>query len=83
MADVETEVVKIIAAKAQLDPSKLIRSAKLTELNISSLDVVEIIFAIEELFDIQIAFNANKAKDDFESVADIVLAVETLVAQKA
>ena len=83
MADVESEVLKIIAGKASVDAATLDRGAKLTDLNIASLDVVEIVFALEELFDIQIPFNANKAQAEFETVGDVVRAVETLVAQKA
>ncbi len=83
MTDVANEVLKIIAAKASIDVELLDRTAKLTDLNIASLDVVEIVFALEELFDIQIPFNANKATSDFETVAHVVLAVESLVSGKA
>lgn len=83
MADVESEVLKIIAGKASVDPATLERGAKLADLNIASLDVVEIVFALEELFDIQIPFNANKAQSEFETVGDVVRAVESLVTEKA
>ncbi len=79
MADVKKEVLEIIAAKASLDAAVLDPAAKLADLNIASLDVVEIVFALEEKFDIQIPFNANKAKTEFETVGDVVHAVETLV----
>ena len=83
MADVQSEVLKIIAAKASTDPAELDLGAKLTDLNIASLDVVEIVFALEEKFDIEIPFNANKAQSEFETVGDVVRAVQTLVAEKA
>lgn len=83
MADVESEVLKIIAEKAAVDPTTIDRGAKLSDLNIASLDVVEIVFALEEQFDIQIPFNANKAQAEFETVGDVVRAVEALVSQKA
>jgi acyl carrier protein len=82
MADVAGEVLKIIASKASVDAQTLDPAAKLTDLNIASLDVVEIVFALEEQFDIQIPFNANKAQAEFETVGDVVRAVEGLVARK-
>jgi acyl carrier protein len=82
MPTVETEVLKIIAAKAQVEPATLAPGAKLSSLNISSLDVVEIVFALEEMFDIQIPFNANKAKSEFDTVGDVMRAVAALVAAR-
>jgi acyl carrier protein len=83
MTDVENKVLNIIASKASVPPETLTREAKLSDLNIASLDVVEIVFALEELFDIQIPFNANKAQKEFESVGDVVRAVESLLSNKA
>jgi acyl carrier protein len=83
MADVKKEVLGIIAAKASLDVAVLDPAAKLTDLNIASLDVVEIVFALEERYDIQIPFNANKARTEFETVGDVIRAVESLVSGKA
>jgi acyl carrier protein len=42
------------------------------------------IFDLEEKFDIQIPYNANtnNPRTEFETVADVVRAVEELVAQK-
>jgi acyl carrier protein len=83
MTDVKQGVLEIIAAKADLDVADLSETAKLADLNISSLDVVEIIFALEEKFDIQIPFNANNAKVEFGAVSDVVRAVETLLRERA
>ena len=42
------------------------------------------IFDLEEKFDVQIPYNANTAnvRTEFETVGDVVAAVEKLVAQK-
>ncbi|MBT5496175.1 MAG: acyl carrier protein, partial [Alphaproteobacteria bacterium] len=53
--------------------------ASLQELEIESLDVVEIIFAIEEKFDIHVPFNANDQDLEFDTVGDVVKAVENLI----
>ena len=83
MADVKKEVLEIIAAKTSLDVAVLEPAALLVDLNIASLDVVEIVFALEEKFDIQIPFNANKAKTEFATVGDVVRAVEALVTERS
>ena len=59
MPDIEDAVLEIIAAKAKQERSALSRQTELSTLNLDSLDVVEIIFQIEEKFDISIPYNAN------------------------
>jgi acyl carrier protein len=56
-------------------------SEPLDKLGLDSLQVVELVFDIEEKFDIQIPLNANM---DLESktVADLIQAVDQLVAAK-
>jgi len=82
MGDVVEDVITIIAEKAQIDRGKVVLSAKLTELHIASLDVVEIIFAIEEKFGIEVPFNANSPQLEFETVGAVVQAVEKLLAER-
>lgn len=59
MPDVEDAVLGIIAAKAKQDRTGLSRQTELSTLNLDSLDVVEIIFQVEEEFDISVPYNAN------------------------
>ena len=47
MASVESDIFEIIAEKAAVEREKVVSGAKL-KLEIESLDVVEIIFAVEE-----------------------------------
>ena len=45
--------------------------------------MVEIIFELEERFDIEIPFNANQANaDPFATVGEVIAAVEGLVASE-
>ena len=39
---------------------------------------VEMIFDLEEKFDIQIPFNANDAKPEFETVGEVVEAIKKI-----
>ena len=82
MANVESDIFEIIAAKAAVDRSKVISGASLEELEIESLDVVEIIFVIEEKFDINVPFNANDQELVFDTVGDVVKAVENLIKER-
>ncbi len=81
MSNVESDIFEIIADKAAVERDKIIGSASLQELEIESLDVVEIIFAIEEKFDIHVPFNANDQEMEFDTVGDVVKAVENLIAE--
>ena len=57
------------------------RADALETLGLESLDVLELTFAIEEKFNIEIPFNAN-TEFDFKTVGELVHAVEGLVAKK-
>jgi len=84
--NISETVMRIIATQAVLDPSDVTMDSTLDELAIDSLGLVEAIFAIEEAFDIQVPFNANEPSEsafDISSVASIVRAIETLVAEQA
>jgi acyl carrier protein len=83
MADVATDVLAIIANKLRGDRPAIQLTDRLEDLGIESLDAVEMIFELEEKFDIEIPYNANDARPEFDTVADVVRAVEGLVAGKA
>lgn len=83
--DVESVVVGILAEQAGMSPEDVNLGATLEDLGIDSLGVVETIFSIEEAFDIQVPFNANRPEDsgfDIKTVGSIVRSVETLIATR-
>ena len=83
MSDVAAETIGVIA-KHVADKGKAVQLGdKLTDLGVESLDVIELVMELEEKFDIHIPFNANDTEmKDFQTVGDIVRAIETLVAKK-
>jgi acyl carrier protein len=84
-AEIEAEVIAILATQLLLSPSDIPRDAALDALGLDSLGKVEAIFALEERFGIAIPFNANEsAPQDFDisSVPGIVAGVERLIAQQ-
>jgi acyl carrier protein len=84
MSDVATDVMAIIQKKVRIERSQLALDDKLRDLGLESLDALELVFDIEEKFDIEIPVNANDANiGGFETVGDVVQAVEKLIAQKA
>jgi acyl carrier protein len=81
MADVAEGVIELVSGKVHYRHSPLQMSDELENLGLSSLDVLELTFAIEEKFNIEIPFNAN-TEFDFKTVGELVHAVEGLVAKK-
>jgi acyl carrier protein len=87
MSDQTTDkIIEIIADQAMLDPSEVTRESSPESLGLDSLGIVEIVFAIEETFDVSVPFNANepdKSGFDISSVGKIVDAVKTLIAEQS
>ena len=83
--DIEKGIVKILAQQALIPETDIKLESNLNDLGLDSLSVVEIIFSLEETFDITIPFNANEtSKSEFiiDSVSTIVSGVKTLIADK-
>ena len=62
--DLQGRVIAILAAQALREPSGLTLDMSLEGLGIDSLGMAEIIFAIEEEFDVMVPFNANESATD-------------------
>ena len=82
MSNVEAEIMDIIAEKTSVDRAALTRDARMEDLEIESLDIVEIVFAIEEKYDIEVPYNANDGDEEFDTVGDVIAAVEKVIAAK-
>jgi acyl carrier protein len=82
---IEKKVIEILAEQALLQPTDISRSSTLDELGLDSLALVEIVFAIEEQFEVSVPFNANdpSASDfDISSVQSIVTGVIALISEQ-
>ena len=76
------QIISLVAEKAMLDREQVAPTSTLDDLGIDSLTVVELIFAIEETFGIEVPFNANepeKSEFDVSSVGAVAKSVERLV----
>lgn len=76
------EILDIVAQKAMVDRRTLTPETKLSELSITSLDMVEVIFALEDKLGIEMPFNANTGAHDFRTLGDVIAAVEKQLSAK-
>ena len=82
---VKDKVIAIIAEQALVEPSEINENTTFDQLGLDSLALVEIVFGIEEGFDVSVPYNANDPSDtdfDLSSVGAVMKAVEALVAAK-
>ena len=72
---VEEKVKSIIVEQLEVDPEKVVSDAKFdADLNADSLDVVELVMAFEEAFDIEIP------DEDAEKIQTVQQAVDYIAA---
>ena len=71
-AEIESEIIRIVADSRGLDATGITGDTRLDSLDIESLDVVVIIHEIEDLWKFEVS---NEALDGVETVGDIVDAV--------
>jgi len=81
MSSVQETIFGIISKEAGIDINKITLDSTLKELEIQSLDAVQIIFELEDHF--KITLPDRDPNFDTESVRGLVDAVEKLVAEKA
>jgi acyl carrier protein len=85
MSDVTSDVIAIIAKKKRVDKPTVELTDRLEDLGLESLDAVEMIFDLEEKFDIEIPYNANtnNPRAEFETVGDVVKLIQKVVDKKS
>jgi acyl carrier protein len=83
MTDIASDVIGIIAKRLPAEKRKIALTDRIDDLGIDSLAAVEMIFDLEEKFDIQIPFNANQASLEMGTVGEIVNAISDLVRDKS
>lgn len=84
MSDIASGVIEIVTKKKRVTKPTVELSDRLEDLGLESLDAVEMIFDLEEKFDIEVPYNANtnSSRTEFDTVGDVVSAIEKLVATK-
>ena len=82
MASAAEDIVEMITGRISPTSGALQLSEPLDNLGLDSMQVVELIFDIEEKFDINLPVNANMDIQG-KTVGDLIQAVDQLVAAKA
>jgi acyl carrier protein len=73
MGETMTDVLRrVIAKQVHLDPSVITPESALSELGVTSLDLVEIIMTIEDEYDVTIPVDAVEAWNSYKTVANLI-----------
>jgi acyl carrier protein len=73
MGETMTDVLRrVIAKQAHLDPSAITSESVLSELGVTSLDLVEIIMTIEDEYDVTIPVDAVEAWNSYRTVSNLI-----------
>ena len=82
--DILKDVKQIISKQVGVPLEQLSPESRLEAIGVESLDIIEIIFALEKKYDVAIPFNANEsAALAFETIGQVAEAVSKLVANPA
>ena len=82
---IQDTVVEILAEKALLKPGDVKLDFSISDLGLDSLGIVEIIFALEEQFNIEIDINFNNVNSsdfDISTVQEIIKSIEKILKNK-
>ena len=71
---------EILVANFPLQPDTLQRDAKLDELDIDSLSIVEVLFEVEDRFGITIPSESGSARNTLKTIGDLTDYVDALIA---
>lgn len=79
---VEASITALIAEAAESDPAKISRDTELSELEIDSLALTEIVMEVEDQHDIEIDLNTAEAWETLKTVGDLVDMVKKIIADQ-
>ncbi len=79
MSGHENELIEIIAEEALIDREKLNPAATLEDIGLDSVDLVSVVFAIEEKYGIEIAEDAFERTD---TLGQVLVKIEALIDAK-
>jgi acyl carrier protein len=78
--DIPARVIGCIVSTMHLEPEKVTADSSFEALGIDSLDGINILFALENEFDLSIPDDAAR---QVRTVTDLIAGIRTLLAQKA
>lgn len=66
------DILAIVAKETGVDPAALTPNAKIADLGIASIDMVQSIFEIESKFNVELPVMADQSGGEFETVGALV-----------
>ncbi|MFL2797522.1 MAG: acyl carrier protein [Paracoccaceae bacterium] len=75
MDKIEMQVLELVGELAGIDPKKISVLCKFEDLNLDSVAIVELIFSLEEKFNISIPFEGldeSELKKNFHTVSSLI-----------
>ena len=75
MDKIEKQVLELVGEQAGIDPKKISLLCKFEDLNLDSVAIVELIFSLEEKFNISIPFEGieeNELKKNFHTISSLI-----------
>jgi acyl carrier protein len=82
--NIEADVISMVREAARVGDVPIDLDTSLEQLGIESLDMVELLFAIEDRFGIDVPYNANAVGESgLAKVRDVVAAIQQLISQRA
>ena len=75
MDKIEKQVIELVGEQAGIDPQKISLLCKFEDLNLDSVAIVELIFSLEEKFNISIPFEGIEEielKKNFHTVSSLI-----------
>ena len=79
MDEVAADTVAIIAKRVPADKRNLSMTDRLEDLGIDSFSAVEMIYDLEEKFDVELPYNSNDSMPDLQTVGDLVEVIKKLI----
>jgi acyl carrier protein len=72
MASLDDELLDLIAGESLVDRARLTREASLADIGLDSVDVISIVFAVEEKYGVEVPDNAFAETKDLGGFLDIL-----------
>ena len=75
MDNIEEQILELIGEQAGIDPKEISLFSKFEDLNLDSVALVELIFLLEERFEVSIPFeglNESELKRNFYTVSNLI-----------
>lgn len=86
MENIEEKVLELVRKQTGIDPKQITPNRKFEDLNLDSVAIVELVFSLEETFDISIPFEGldeSEIKKHFYTVSSLADHLKDLLQKNA